>query len=92
MKKSDFKVLYEALTKKGVKFPTDNVDFRRLTVSEIKRIIKEEFEDVKKVEDVEAQEVPFGDVELEHEIEWLKSLKIDEFLNPKMKKSAKRKK
>jgi len=82
MKKSAFKVIAESihLDRKGkIKMPTSRVEHRRISVDEIKNIVKEEFEDAKKVEDVEAQEGGFEDAELEKEIEWMKAMNIKEF-------------
>ena len=57
------------------------VSSKKLSLGEIKKIVKEEFEDIKDVEEVEAEELEngWGDAELENEIEWMKTLSIKEF-------------
>ena len=82
-KKNAYKVLAEAFATGGLKnvvLPTSRVNHRRLSVDEIKEHIMEEFEAAKKSSDVSTQEFPggWGDAELEHEIDWMKSLDLKE--------------
>ena len=84
MSKSTYKTIAEAITFGGLgkaRLTTSKVDHRRLTIDEIKEYITEEFGEAKKVSDVEAIEKPRGwtDDVLEKEIDWIKSLKIQEF-------------
>ena len=86
-KKSTFRTLAEAIyfnKLKGVPVPLDEVNHRKLTVSEIKKIIMEEFAKAKESQDTKAKEVDgWEDSELEQETEWMKSLNIKEFFFPK---------
>jgi hypothetical protein len=55
---------------------------KKLSLKEIKNIVKEEFDDVKDIEDVKAKEVDdWSDAEVENLINWVKSLSIKEFFN-----------
>jgi hypothetical protein len=91
MKKSAYKTLAEAIASgvglKALKVPTGRVDCRRLTIDEIKDHIKEEFGKVLSAEDVDAKEEPrgWGDADLEKEIEWAKTLKLESFFEDKKK-------
>lgn len=98
MKKSIYKVLAEAIAFDGFKdfkVPTDKIDYRRLTVNEIKEFMKEEFGDVKKFDMKDAKEEPkgWGDADLEKELDWVKTLDLKEFFKPQtnVSKSVKKK-
>jgi hypothetical protein len=82
MSVNKFKVLAEALAfnkLKDVNLPTPSLNARKLSIDEIKKLIREEFEDAKEVCDVKAKEVPgWHDAELEKEMNWVKTLKLSE--------------
>jgi hypothetical protein len=71
-----------------VALPTDRVDYRTLSKDDLKTYMKEEFEKAKDACEVEAEETPWGDSELEKEIEWIKALKIKEYFEPKNEKES----
>lgn len=73
---------------KGFKMPTNRVNHRKLSVDEIKDIIKEEFGEAKKTSDVEVQDRPkgWGDAEIANEIEWIEALDLKEFFDKKKRK------
>ena len=52
--------------------------FRKLQKEELKRLVKEEFEEAKKVEDIKVSEDGWENVELANEMNWMKQLKIKE--------------
>jgi hypothetical protein len=84
MKKSAFKTIAEVLTfGNSAEFPTDSLDSRRLSLDEVKSIVKEEFGKAKDAADVKAKEAEkgWGDVELEKEVNWMKALQIKEFFD-----------
>lgn len=62
-----------------------------LIFKKIKKIIAEEFGKIKDPEKVEPDEPEggWGDTDLEHEIDWMKSLKISEVFFPNKKKKKK---
>lgn len=85
MKKSTYRVLAESMISgqfAKAKLPTDRFRFRQLGGAELKNMIREEFEDAKKVADVKYKELPWGDVELEKTIEWMKALDLKEVFRP----------
>jgi uncharacterized protein YdaT len=65
-----------------VHLPTDRVDYRSLSKDELKAFMKEEFEKAKDASDTEAEEMPWGDAEVENEIKWVKTLKLKEYFKP----------
>jgi hypothetical protein len=88
--KTAFKTIAESMLngKFGkANLPTDSVDHRKLSIDEIKVIVKEELgKAVAKASDVHPQEEPggWGDAKLEKEIEWAKKLELENFI-PKKK-------
>lgn len=89
-KKSTYKTLAEAIAFDGLKkveLPTEKVNYRKLTVDEIKECIMEAFKDAKSVKDVELAEPPrgWGDSELARQMDFIKKLNLDEFFNKKSK-------
>jgi len=95
MKKSAFKTMAEAINSdhglKNFNLPTSRVDRRRLTVDEIKEHIMEEFGKVKDSSEVDSEENPkgWGDADLAHEIDWIKSLDLKEALSLLVKEKDK---
>lgn len=90
-KKSAFKVLAEAIcTGKlaNLELPNERIKHRKMSIDEIKEIMKEEFAKAKEAASVEAEEKPkgWGDDALENEIEWIKKLGIKEFFDVGKKK------
>lgn len=83
MKKNAYKVIMEGIASgkiSEVDFPSNKrSSSRRLSLEEIKKIVKEEFEDVKDVADVKAVEDNWSDAELEKEVNWSKELDLKEF-------------
>lgn len=91
MSKTAYKTIAQSLILERLKdfdLPTERVDHRRLSVDEIKAIVKEEFGKAKEASDVKAKEVEggWGDAEIENEIDWVKKLKLKEFFNKKESK------
>ena len=85
-KKSAYRIVAETFLNGGLKdfeVPLEELNSRRLTIDELKQYIKEEFGKVKDVEDVEAKVKPWGDAEIENEIDWIKKLNLKEFLDKK---------
>ena len=82
-----FKLFAEALTTgrlKDIDLPTRNLDSRRLTIDEIKNLIKEEFKDAKAVCDVKTKEKHWStDTDLEKHIDWIKALDLTEVFDAK---------
>jgi len=64
-----------------IDFPTQN-EVRKLSGDELKNIVKEELMSAEETAKVKATEVPggWGDADLERELEWMKVLKLSEFL------------
>ena len=92
MSKSAFKVIAEAVVHgidSDINLPTESLDAtRKITVDELKSIVKEEFGKAKSVADVKAKEVRYwGAADLANEVDWVKSLKIREFFDIDNKKS-----
>jgi hypothetical protein len=58
----------------------DSLNVRTINLRELKKIVREEFEKAKSVEDLKVKEVQFSDAELEKEIDWVKTLKLENFL------------
>lgn len=87
MKKSSYKILAEAMTFGGLKEADLKVKVpRRLSQQELIKIVKEEFEKAKEVEDVEVDsDKDWSDAEIEKYIEWIKTLKIQEVFSVKSK-------
>lgn len=88
MSKSAYKTVAESIVfnkLKDLELPTARVDHRRLSVDEIKQYIQEEFGKAKEASDVKAKECEhgWGDAELEKEINWVKTLKLQEFFEKK---------
>jgi len=95
MKKSSFKIIAESMNAgKLGKFEPNlkHLDCRKVGIDEIKEVISEEFGKVKKAEDEKVKETHWGDTDLEHEIDWIKTLDIKEFVNPFKKQENKKKK
>ena len=87
-KKSTFRTMAKALIFEklnGLSFPMRHLDKRKLSIDEIKVVIREAFKDAKDASGVEAQELEkgWGDAEIENEINWAKQLKLKEFFQPK---------
>lgn len=83
-KKSNFRTMAEALTFERLSqlsLPLRHLDKRRLSVDEIKAVIREAFKDAKDTASVKAQELAhgWGDAEIENEINWVKNLNLKEF-------------
>lgn len=56
---------------------------RNLSLAEIKKMVKEEFEEAKSVKDLKVKELPFSDAELAKEVDWVKTLKLENFFSKK---------
>ncbi len=87
-KKSTFKHIAEALIFKKlneVDVSLKHLDKRKLSIDEIKVVIREAFKDAKDTASVEAQELAngWGDAEIENEINWVNSLNLEEFFQVK---------
>ena len=89
MKKSNFKVLSEAIVfnrLKDAKLPTNNLKVRRVQLDELKDLVKEEFGDVKQACDVKVKELEGSwgaeDI-LAKELEWMKAIDIKEVFKKK---------
>jgi hypothetical protein len=83
-KKSTFRTMAEALTfnKLGsVDVSLNHLDKRKLSIDEIKSVIREAFKDAKDTASVEAQELAhgWGDADIENEVNWAEKLNIKEF-------------
>lgn len=90
-----YKILAEAIASgklQKVNVSTERVNYRRLTVDEIKQHLIEEFGKAKDVAAVKAKENAkgWGDAEIAKEIEWIKALDLCEFFDakPKSKKEV----
>lgn len=57
----------------------DSLNVRTISVSELKKMVREEFEKAKSLEDLKVKEGQFADAELEKEIDWVKTLKLESF-------------
>lgn len=57
----------------------DSLSVRTVSLSELKKIVREEFEKATPVADVEAKESHLHDAELAKEINWVKTLKLENF-------------
>lgn len=82
---SKYKVLAEAIASgklKKVEMPTERINYRRLTVDEIKQHLIEEFGKAKDAAAIKAKEATkgWGDAEIAKEIEWVKALDLCEAL------------
>ena len=85
-KKSTFQTIAEAMVfeKLGnMKLSTNHMNKRKLSIDEIKVLIRESFKDAKKSCDVSAKtaEGGWGSADTEKEIDWIKKLEIKEFFN-----------
>jgi hypothetical protein len=83
-KKSAYKTIAEAIAFGGLKnfkVSTKSADTRKLTVDEIKQIVKEEFEAAKDITKTKLEEPPggWGDADLEKQIDWVEKLDLKEF-------------
>lgn len=77
MKKNTFKVLMEAtIMNKLPEFPNTR-KYRTIQKEELQKMLKEEFEEAKKVEDVKVNEDGWENVELEKEMKWASTLKLE---------------
>jgi len=86
-KKSTFRTMAEALAFEklnNLNFPMKHLDKRKLSIDEIKGLIREAFKDAKDTASVEAQELAhgWGDADIENEINWVDSLNLKEFFHP----------
>lgn len=61
----------------------DSLNVRTISVSELKKMVREEFEKATPVSDTKAKESHFHDSDLEKEIDWVKTLKLENFLSKK---------
>lgn len=91
--KTAFSVLAEAMATGqlgNVKPDLSSLKSRKLSIDEIKDLIKEAFEDAKDVSNVKAKELEkgWGDTAIENEIDWMKKLGIKEFFVKKNKESV----
>lgn len=87
-KKSTYRALAEGLVferLQDIEVNLDHLDKRKMSISEMKQHIREAFKDAKAAAEVEATEVArgWGDAELENEINWVKTLNLKEFFQPK---------
>ena len=85
-KKSTFQTIAEAMVfeKLGnMKLSTNHMNKRKLSIDEIKVLIREGFADAKKSADTKAKEAKegWGNEEVENQIEWGKALKLKEFFS-----------
>ena len=83
-KKSTFRTMAEAFIFEklnSLNTPLNHLDKRKLSVDELKVVIREAFKDAKDVASVDAQELAhgWGDAEIENEIICVKSLNLKEF-------------
>ena len=83
-KKSNFRTIAESLAFDGLKefnVATPNLDHRKLSVDEIKTMIREEFEKAKKSSDTKSKEIEhgWGAADVENQVKWSKVLKLKEF-------------
>ncbi len=86
-KKSTYRTLAEGLIferLEGIDMNLDHLDKRKMSITEMKSIIREAFKDAKAAAEVDAQELAhsWGDAEIENEINWVKSLNLKEFFQP----------
>lgn len=89
-KKSAFKTIAEMIVfNSDVELPTESLDpTRKLTVSELKDIVKEEFKAAKETANVKAKDLDsWGDAEIENQVDWMKALDIKEFFDIKKSES-----
>lgn len=80
----NYKIIAEAIASgklAEVDMPTENLDAKKLTIEELKAIVKEEFGKAKAVADVKAKESQFADADLADEVDWVKKLKLKEFFS-----------
>lgn len=84
-KKSVYKIIAESMVSgqfAKTELPTNSLKYRQLEHDELKEMVLREFEDAKAVCDVKYKEGPWGDVELEQEIDFMKALDIKECFRP----------
>ena len=91
---SDYKILAEAIALgkfKHLEVTTEDADYPRLGVDDIKRIMKEEFKAAKETHRVKAKQSKdkaksweaAGVENMENEIDWMRALKISEHFGVK---------
>lgn len=76
-KKSTFVVLAEAIAFGKLGELPNSRKFRKLQKEELTKLVREEFEDAKCMEDMKVKETPFQDAALANEIQWAKMLELD---------------
>lgn len=96
-KKSVFRTMAEALTFEKLNkldISLSHLDKRKLSIDEIKGVIREAFKDAKDTASVKGQELAhgWGDADIENEIDWVKKLNIKEYFQVEEAAQAKKKK
>ena len=84
--KSNFRILAEALATESLgelKLSKEHLNKRKLTIDEIKDLIREGFKSAKDSKDVKAKELEggWGDAESENQVNWASALKLKEYFN-----------
>lgn len=74
MKRNSYRVLMEAIAFGKLGELPNSRKFRKLQKEELSKLVKEEFAEAKKVEDMKIKELPFESAELANELNWDKTL------------------